>query len=193
MQRSSKGGEIAMYDELYAAWKKEKENVEIQRLPKNFYAKIAEYVGKIREERRMLDKKTTKAKLLNREFKSVKNMAEELILLRYDKALKKSLARETVPKGVLIEEEEKLYGEILPLAEVYQAFLKGVLRGRLSSIEREEKPKTILLRFVQEIPAIVGSDMKTYGPFEPEDIATLPSENARILIKQGVAVKVEAK
>jgi DNA replication factor GINS len=182
-----------MYDELYAAWKKEKENVEIQRLPKNFYAKIAEYVGKIREERRMLDKKTTKAKLLNREFKSVKNMAEELILLRYDKALKKSLARETVPKGVLIEEEETLYGEILPLAEVYQTFLKGVLRGRLSSIEREEKPKTILLRFVQEIPAIVGSDMKTYGPFEPEDIATLPSENARILIKQGVAVKVEAK
>ena len=182
-----------MYDELYAAWKKEKENMEIQRLPKNFYAKIAEYVGKIREERRMLDKKTTKAKLLNREFKSVKNMAEELIRLRYDKALKKSLARETVPRGILIEEEEKLYGEILPLAEVYQAFLRGVLRGRLSSIEREEKPKTILLRFVQEIPAVVGSDMKTYGPFEPEDIATLPSENAQILIKQGVAVKVEAK
>jgi DNA replication factor GINS len=141
----------------------------------------------------MLDKKTTKAKLLDREFKSVKNMAEELIRLRYDKALKKSLARETVPRGVLIEEEEKLYGEILPLAEAYQTFLEGVLRGRLSRIEREKKPKKTLLRFVQEIPAIVGSDMKTYGPFEPEDIATLPQENARILVKQGVAVEVEAK
>jgi DNA replication factor GINS len=182
-----------MYDKLYAAWKKEKENVEIQRLPKNFYAKIAEYVKKIREESRMLDKKTAKAKLLNREFKSVKNMAEELVRLRYDKALKKSLARETVPRGVLIEEEEKLYGEILPLAEAYQTFLKNVLRGRLSRIERQEKPKKTLLRFVQEIPAIIGSDMKTYGPFEPEDIATLPSENARILVKQGVAVEVEAK
>lgn len=182
-----------MYDELYEAWKKEKENVEIQRLPKNFYAKIADYVKKIREERRMLDKKTTKAKLLNREFKSVNNMAEELIRLRYDKALKKSLARETVLREVLTEEEEKLYGEILPLAEAYQAFLKGVLQGRLSRIESEEKPKKMLLRFVQEIPAIVGSDMKTYGPFEPEDIATLPSENARILIKQGVAVEVEVK
>ena len=182
-----------MYDELYEAWKNEKENVEIQRLPKNFYAKIADYVKKTREERRMLDKKTTKAKLLNREFKSVKNMAEELIRLRYDKALKKSLARETVPREVLTEEEEKLYGEILPLAEAYQAFLKDILQGRLSRIEKEEKPKKMLLRFVQEIPAIVGSDMKTYGPFEPEDIATLPSENARILIKQGVAVEVEAK
>ena len=193
MQRSSKGGGINLYDELYEAWKKEKENVEIQRLPKNFYAKIADYVKKTREERRMLDKKTTKAKLLNREFKSVKNMAEELIRLRYDKALKKSLARETVPREVLTEEEEKLYGEILPLAEAYQAFLKDILQGRLSRIEKEEKPKKMLLRFVQEIPAIVGSDMKTYGPFEPEDIATLPSENARILIKQGVAVEVEAK
>jgi DNA replication factor GINS len=182
-----------VYDELYEAWKKEKENVEIQRLPKNFYAKIADYVKKIREERRMLDKKTTKAKLLDREFKNVKNMAEELVRLRYDKALKKSLARETVLREVLTEEEEKLYGEILPLAEAYQAFLKDILQGRLSRIEKEEKPKKILLRFVQEIPAIVGSDMKTYGPFEPEDIATLPSENARILIKQGVAMEVEAK
>ena len=193
MQRSSKGGGINLYDELYEAWKKEKENVEIQRLPKNFYAKIAEYVKKIREERRMLDKKTTKAKLLNREFKSVKNMAEELFQLRYDKALRKSLAREIMPREVLTEEEEKLHGEILPLAEAYQTFLKDILQGHLSRIEREEKPKKILLRFVQEIPAIVGSDMKTYGPFEPEDIATLPSENARILIKQGVAVEVEVK
>ena len=182
-----------MYNELYEAWKKEKENAEIQRLPKNFYTKIADYVKKIREESRMLDKKTTKAKLLKREFENVKNMADELFQLRRDKVRKKALDRETVPSEVLTKEEEKLYGEILPLAEAYQVFLKDILQGRLPRIEKKEKPKKILLRFVQEIPAIVGSDMKTYGPFEPEDIATLPSENARILIKQGVAVEVEVK
>jgi len=182
-----------LYDELYEAWKREKENVEIQRLSKNFYAKIADYVRKIREESRMLDEKTTKAKLLRREFKNVKDMVKELVRLRYDKALTKSLARETVPKEVLTEEEEKLHGEILPLAEAYQAFLKDILQGRLSPIEKEEKPKKMLLRFILGIPAIVGSDMKTYGPFEPEDIATLPLENARVLIKQGVAVEVETK
>lgn len=182
-----------MYDELYEAWKTEKESVEIQKLPKDFYAKIAVYVKKIREESRMLDEKTTKAKLLRHEFKNVKDMVKELVRLRYDKALTKSLARETVPREVLTEEEEKLYGEILPLAEAYQTFLKDILQGRLSRVEKEEKPKKMLLRFVQGIPAIVGSDMKTYGPFEPEDIATLPSENARTLIKQGVAVEVETK
>ena len=50
----------------------------------------------------------------------------------------------------------------------------------------------MVLRFIQEIPALVGSDLKTYGPFEPEDIATLPPENARVLIKQKIAVEVDA-
>ncbi len=182
-----------MYDELYEAWKTEKENMEMQRLPKDFHAKIADYVKKVREERRMLDEKTTKAKLLKHEFENVKSMAEELFQLRYKKLREKALARETVPKEILTKEEEKFHGEILPLAEAYQTFLKDILKGRLSPIEKEEKPKKTLLRFVKEIPAIVGPDMKTYGPFEPEDIATLPSENARILIKQGIAVEVEVK
>jgi len=57
----------------------------------------------------------------------------------------------------------------------------------------KEKPRTMILRFVKEIPAIIGADMKTYGPFRPEDIASLPIENAKILVKQDVAVEVEAR
>jgi len=193
MQRGSEGGGISVYDELYEAWEREKEGVEIQRLRSNFYARLADYVKKIREEGRMLDEKTTKAKLMKRELKNVKVMVEELIRLRYEKALKKAVAGEPVPKEILAEGEEKLHEQIFPLSESYQALLKDVLQGRLSRLEKEEKPKKMLVRFVQEIPAIVGSDMKTYGPFKPEDIATLPTENARILIKQGVALEVEAK
>jgi DNA replication initiation complex subunit (GINS family) len=44
---------------------------------------------------------------------------------------------------------------------------------------------------VKEVPEIIGSDMKTYGPFKVEDVAALPVENTRILIKQGLAEKVE--
>ncbi len=182
-----------MYDELYEVWKKEKDNAEIQRLPKNFYAKIASYIKKMREENRMLDRKTTKAKLLDREFKNVKIMVGALFRIRYKKLREKALARETVARTALTEEEEKLCEEVLSLTEAYQAFSKDVLRGHLSNIEKGAQKSMVVLRFVQEIPALVGSDMKTYGPFEPEDIATLPPENARILIKQSVAVEVDAK
>jgi DNA replication initiation complex subunit (GINS family) len=176
-----------LYDELYEVWKKEKDNVEIQGLPKNFYAKVADYIKRIKEENRMLDKKTTKAKLLDREFRNVKIMVGELFQIRYKKL------RENVARAALTEEEEKLFEEVMSLTEAYQAFSKDVLRGHLANIEEGAKHSMMVLRFVQEIPALVGSDMKTYGPFGPEDIATLPPENARILIKQGVAVQVDVK
>jgi len=192
MQGCGKGCAVNLYDELYEMWKKEKDNVEIQRLPKNFYAKIAAYIKKMKEENRMLDKKTTKAKLLDSEFENVKIIVGELLQRRYKKFLEKALTRETVARDALTEEEKKLYGEVLPLPEAYQAFSKDILRGHLSNIEKDAKQTMTVLRFVQKIPALVGSDMKTYGPFEPEDIATLPPENSRILIKQGVAVEVDS-
>jgi len=182
-----------MYDELYEAWRKEKESPEVQAIPREFYAKLADYVRRIREEGRMLDQKTTKARLMQREFENVKRMVGELIRLRRMKALRKAITGKTVPADALAEEEEKLQREILPLAESYQTFLKDIQRGHMPRVERKEKPQKMLVRFLQEIPAIVGSDMKAYGPFKPEDIATLPVENAKILIKQGTAVEVEAK
>ena len=181
-----------MYYELYEAWKTEKETSNLQRLPKNFYAKIAVYIKKMTAENRMLDKKTAKAKLLDNEFKHAKIVVAELISCRYEKLLKKALTRESVARDALTEEEKKLYAEVLPLPEAYQAFFKDILRGHLSNLKNDVKPNMTVLRFVQEIPALVGSDLKTYGPFAPEDIAVLPPENARILIMQGLAVKVDS-
>ena len=37
----------------------------------------------------------------------------------------------------------------------------------------------------------MGADMKSYGPFKVEDVASLPVENAKMLVKQGLAVQVE--
>ena len=182
-----------MYSSLHEAWRKERENTEIQKLTKDFYTKLADYVKKIKEERRMLDKKAVKGRLMEREYRNVKKMIKELVQLRYKKALRKAVAGKTVPKEFLTEEETKLHGEILPLAEAYQAFVEDILRGRVTDIERKGKSKKMLVRFLHEIPAIIGSDMKTYGPFKSEDIATLPVENARALVKQGVVVEVEAR
>lgn len=183
-----------MYNNLYDAWKKEKESSGIQTLSKTFYAELATYMKRIREEGRMLDKRTTKARLMEREFENAKRLAKELVKLRYDKALRNAASGKSMPGETLTAEEEKLHGEILPLAESYKHFLKDILRGRVSHVEEEEKPKKLqLVRFLQEIPAIVGADMKTYGPFKPEDIATLPRENARILVERAAAVEIETK
>lgn len=182
-----------VYDELYEAWRREKENAEVQPLPKDFFVRLAQYVKRLREEGRMLDEKTTRGKLLLRESKNVKKLCEELILLRYEKVLKKVASGETVAKEGLTGKEERLYAEIASSVESYQSFLKDVVGGRSPSVEVKEKAKKPVLRFLQEIPAIIGADMKPYGPFKPEDVASVPAENAKILVKQGLAVEVEVK
>jgi len=182
-----------MYHELYEAWKREKEKAELQALPQDFYVKLTEYMRKMRVESRMLDEKTTRAKLLMRESINVQKMVKELVLLRHEKTIKKVLAGETVPKEGVTIEEEKLVRDVEPSSESFQTLMKDILGGHLPQLESKENPKKRVLRFLREIPAIIGADMKTYGPFRPEDIASLPQENAKILVKQGVAVEVQVK
>lgn len=182
-----------MYEELLESWRKEKANTELQPLPRDFYANLASYMRRIREESRMLDKKTTRARLMHREFENAKRLIKELLKLRREKILRKIVTGKVLSEDSLTIEEKGLHHGFLPFAESYQGFLKNILRGQAIQVERKDKPKKMLVRFVQEIPAIIGSDMNTYGPYKAEDIATLPHENARILIRQGIAIEVEAK
>ena len=68
-----------MYNELYAAWRREIEEASLGGLPPDFYARIADYLRRIREENRMLDKKSVKVNLLDREAQNAKRMLEELL------------------------------------------------------------------------------------------------------------------
>jgi DNA replication initiation complex subunit (GINS family) len=181
-----------MYSELYDLWKRELQNVELEKLQPDFYSKLADYLRKLKEESRMLDKRTAKARLLRSETRNVKRMLREVVRARYSKLMRKAADGEKVSSDVLTVEEERLLKGVLPLAEAYQIFAKNLFRGHLQQMDIEPERKSVVLRFVKDVPAIIGADMKPYGPFNIEDVASLPAENAKILIKQGLAEKIEA-
>jgi DNA replication initiation complex subunit (GINS family) len=180
-----------MYDELCAAWRCEVESAALGTLPPDFYARIADYLRRIKEENRMLDKKTVKASLLEHEVRHVKLMLRELVWLRYKKLLRIISESQKVPAGLLAVEEAKMCAGFLSFAEAYQRFVEGLLRGQVSAVSTAKAHERVALRFVKEVPAVIGADMKTYGPFLVEDVASVPVENAKILIKQGLAELVE--
>jgi DNA replication factor GINS len=180
-----------MYNELWEVWKRELENVDLRELPQpDFYCAIADYIRKLREESRMLDKKTVKANLLRKEIQNVKRMVRELIQARYRKIINAVAHGEQVPHDVLTVEEEEIYKRMSPCAEALLGFATDILHGQAPKVNVEQKHKRAALRFLKDVPAIIGADMKTYGPFKVEDLASLPTENAKILIKQGLAESV---
>lgn len=180
-----------MYDELYTAWRREVEESSLGSLPPDFYARIADYLTQIMGENKQLDKKSVKASLLDHEALNVKRMLEELIWARYNKLVKTVAQNQKLPSEQLTIDEAKIFETFAVFTEAYQNFSKNLLQGQSAKIDTQIAGKRLVLRFVKNIPSIVGADMKTYGPFKIEDVASLPVENAKILVKQGLAVLVE--
>jgi DNA replication factor GINS len=195
-----------MYNELYSAWKAEVSDSSLGSLPQDFYVKINAYLAKIKEDNKLLDKKSLKVTLLEHEKQHVNQMLEELLRLRYEKLLKAITETQKVPSASLAAEEAKLCENFLSFSSAYQKFTKSLLLGEtsqttstptitapnpFSSVVNLDAPKRVALRFSKNVPAVIGFDMKTYGPFKVEDVATLPVENAKMLVKQGLAVQID--
>ncbi|MCL2359210.1 hypothetical protein [Candidatus Bathycorpusculum sp.] len=206
-----------MYNQLYAAWRREIDDPTLGGLPPDFYVKIAEYLAHIREENsKIADKKTVKVNLLEHEMKNVERILGELLDLRYRKILKTITRLYKAPIELLTEEETKMCQSFVSFAETYRQFAENLKEGGQTPItvtivqsttqptqQTLNAPKTefkqpthvthkrLTLRFIKSIPAIMGADMKSYGPFTAEDVASLPALNAQILVKQGLAVLIE--
>jgi len=188
-----------MYNQLYTAWQREVNEVSLGSLPLDFYVRTADYLKRVSEENRLPDKKSVKASLLENEAKNVAIMLEELIWARYKKLLETISQNQKLPLGSLTVEEAKMCESFVAFTSAYQKFATDLLQGRTSQAatqtvakdEAKADHKRVTVRFTKNIPAIMGTDMKSYGPFLVEDVASLPVENAQVLVKQGLAVLVD--
>ena len=199
-----------MYDQLLqiniTAWRREIEEASLGGLPPDFYGKIAEYMRRIKEDNE-LDQKTIKINLLEHEAQNAELMLTEILELRYKKIIKIITKNQKIPLELLTVEEGKMAGKFATFSAEYQKFKEDLKQGQLATpspikvtIETDNKltatqtaptQKRLTIRFTKNIPAIMGADMKSYGPFNAEDVASLPTLNAQILVKQGLAVLVE--
>jgi DNA replication initiation complex subunit (GINS family) len=179
-----------MYDELYQAWKNEVSEPALGTLPRDFYERITSYLRKIKEENRLADNKTLKTTLLEKEASNVKRMLHELLWTRYKKLVKFTTQTQKLSTELLAFEEAQIFESFVPFTEAYQKFANSLLQGQTSQSSQEQH-KRVTLRFSKNIPQIMGADMKPYGPFIVEDIASLPTQNAKVFVKQGLAVIVD--
>ena len=169
----------------------------------DFYAKISQYLKHIKEEDKVLDKKSVKTSLLEHESTNVERMLKELLGTRYKKIIKTVTKSQKLPIELLTVEETKMCETFADFTKSYYKFTDDLMQGQLTvepikvvvktetNAPAPQLHKRSTIRFLKNIPAIMGADMKSYGPFIAEDVASLPPQNAQILVKQGLAVLVE--
>jgi DNA replication initiation complex subunit (GINS family) len=156
-----------------------------QPLPADFYQQAMMYLSGVNEELTTADTHTIQGRLLVTEKEMTERLLNELRQTRIQKIVSVAQNRISIQTTSLIEEELNVFEKI---------------KQSLSSL-RQQPPhrqdgqtgELSVVRFLEDIPEIVGVDLRIYGPFKKEDVASLPAPNAHALEKQGAAKAVEVR
>jgi DNA replication factor GINS len=180
-------GNFALKD-IYGMLRKEIESNLLQAIEPDTFQKIAAALGSLKGQGyegieaqvrdRMVDLLATSARLL---MESRLHKMHSLERLDYSKLTDEE-------KYVLDGRRESESRA----AEVIAATVKGRVKV-LESISVKVRSRQIVVRFLQPMESFVGVDANKYGPFQREDIASLPFENARSIIEGGAAVEIHVQ
>ena len=176
-----------MYADIYQAWKNEKTSESPQPLPQDFYRRGESYLRGLQSN--SSDTRTLQSQLNQKERKIVSRLLQELKETRIRKLVTAARDGKEVNAAYLTDDEKMLIKN-----------LTASLQSSTAPLTKSEKPppepeRTIMsvVRFLQDIPEIVGTDLKIYGPYKKEDVGSLPSQNAEALMKQGAVKMVEVR
>jgi DNA replication factor GINS len=170
---------------LHAIVLRETESNSIQEIDPNFYRNLSDFIGNLKKQE--FDGIESKIK------QSLIDMASELTSLLLHNRLEKTLTSESIDFTNLLDEEKFILDAEEQKRERLEMILSATINGKskfLESLSQNHKTKTVVLRFLKDVDEIVGADLEKYGPFKPEDIATIPYENAQALITKKVATKI---
>jgi len=182
-----------LYRELLEAWMRERDGEDLQPLPKDFYKRLSLYFRRRVESSRIVDPRSVSARLIQAEMKNALRLFTKLYELRLRKVMSMVFKALEIPRSNLTEEEAELLNYIEAFKEARDRLAETIAEGREPKVAPLRSRKMTLVRFLKESPAIVGVDLKSYGPFKPEDVAYLPKENAEVLEKRGVVVRIDAE
>jgi DNA replication initiation complex subunit (GINS family) len=178
-----------MYSELCKVWKSEKTSELPQPLPIDFYSRAASYLKDLNEKSATNNVQSLQDRLAFKEKEVAERLLEEIKQIRIRKITNASLKDSTINLQDLTE-KEKMFAEDL------KASTTKFNEARMERDATNPQPTAVeltVIRFLQDVPEIVGVDLKMYGPYRKEDLGSLPTQNADAFIKQGVAKSVDVK
>lgn len=117
-------------------------------------------------------------------------MVMRLVSLR----VRKSLSHKCLPQ--MLPEERYVCSVEEDFQRRLNTLVGAVSSGQSSFIEfaqRREMGRNVTIRFVKSVTEVVGPDLRRYGPFRPNDLASIPAANADILMANDEAVLVHTR
>jgi len=192
------------FEILQKAWEKENEKPELQKIPDEFLHEIRRYSEELNKT--PTDPGTLIGVITKKEKRFVGQMLRELTETRLRKIVTKELRGEPIDAQAMTPEEQRLHSNMRQLLLGYRQGAEipepeappeaktprpTSPRPTAAAPHKEPEGEMVVVRFLKPLPAIMGVDMRAYGPFDPEDVASIPRRNAVNLIRRGIAKLVD--
>ena len=195
-QRNSDSNEMGPGDtnylalkDVYKLLKKEVETPSLQAMELDTFQKIATALGNLKGQ----SYEDVEAKVRDHMVDLLANSARLLIDARQHKI---HTGNEPLDYSKLTDEEKYILDGKREADNRVREVMAATVKGRpkvLESISARVRARQIIVRFLRPMEQFIGVDMNKYGPFQPEDVGTLPFENARSMIESGIAVEICVK
>ena len=169
----------------------------LQSIPLDTYQNIATLLGNIKGQ----GYEGIEVKIRDRMVEMISKSAQLLLECRHQKLKEyqheilssSSSAATAVDYSKLTDEEKYILDGENESDKRRNAVLAATINGRpkvMESMSAKIRAKQIVIRFIKSMEQFVGVDMTKYGPFQEEDVAGLPFENARSFIEKGIAIEI---
>lgn len=119
------------------------------------------------------------------ELESARQLLKDLLEIRERKLVNLALyyTRSGIVPDRMTPEEERFFRAVASVLADFQ-------KERDQLVKKQQDKRTVLA-FLEDVPAFVGTDLQTYGPFKQGDVATVPEPVGRLLIEKGAGKKIE--
>ena len=177
-------------DELARIYREEKSSRDLSEISDDFYQSAGRYISQLNFELRRSD--SIRKDLLQEELRSVVFLVQEIYFTRVFKAAGKTV--QGLAPAPLTEREREAFSAIRQSLEGLHADLvQPIVSGTVEVATPQNITNSLMLFLVDFGEKIVGSDMRSYGPFRSGEVVSLPSQNAEMLARHGLGRKIVVK
>jgi len=167
----------------------ESESKALTVLPGDFYSKLAAYSQRLKRSSGSGASEVA-VRLAASQARMIDSLTGALLGLRIAKATKLGAALQLLPEERYVCSAEQKH------RRRFETFVSAVSSGKPSFIEfahMVEADRNMVVRFTKPVGELVGLDLRRYGPFERDDVASIPAASAEILVTGGDAVEVHTR
>jgi DNA replication factor GINS len=174
-----------------------------QPVPHDFYQNISNLVALLKEQNEKenleLQKENNGAtEKISKEISSnlinlVVKLTTLIFVLRCKKIFNSSKSKNMFEYSNLTDEEKYVFFGNREREQRINIILKMLLEGKSKTLEKivsSINQNFVIIRFLDSMEQFVGVNMNKYGPYQRDDVAILPFENARSIIENKKAVEI---